>query len=239
MPLRAIVFDLFDTLVDLDGGSETLRESTRRLLAAVREHVEIDSDAFAGALRAVDADLREPRYAQGLEVSSQERFAGLAARLGIGDPALPERLTRIHMDVIRGAVRVPGHHARLLRELAGRARLGVCSNFSHAPTARAILEAADLSAPLEAVVISVEVGVRKPRREIFEAVLDALGTPPGQTLHVGDSLRADVAGAAALGLATAWLTRRVPDPASAREAHAGPAPDHVVADLREVAGLLA
>lgn len=238
MPLRALSFDLFDTLVDLRGVGDAFRTSTGALHAAVCEHREIEAEAFVAELRALDRELRKPRYAEGIEVATEERFAGLAQRLGIDAPGLAERLTDIHMRVIRDQVRVPEHHRALLRRLRERARLGLCSNFSHAPTARDILAESCLGPELEAVVISVEVGIRKPRAEIFEALLEKLGARPEETLHVGDSLRADVAGAAALGLATAWITRRVGDPEAELAHHEGPMPDFVVADLSEIGALL-
>jgi FMN phosphatase YigB (HAD superfamily) len=48
---------------------------------------------------------------------------------------------------------------------------------------------------------------------------------------VGDNLAADVAGAAALGIRTVWITRRVADPAAALAKHTGARPDHQIADL--------
>jgi hypothetical protein len=60
-------------------------------------------------------------------------------------------------------------------------------------------------------VVSDAFGLRKPRAEIFAEVVTRLGVAPAETLHVGDSLRADVAGAANAGLRTAWITRRVSD----------------------------
>jgi putative hydrolase of the HAD superfamily len=51
------------------------------------------------------------------------------------------------------------------------------------------------------ILDSAVVGVAKPDPAIFRIALDALGVPAGQTvLHVGDSLRYDVAGAHAAGL---------------------------------------
>jgi putative hydrolase of the HAD superfamily len=51
------------------------------------------------------------------------------------------------------------------------------------------------------VVDSAVAGVAKPDPAIFRIALDALGVPPSRTvLHVGDSLRFDVAGALAAGL---------------------------------------
>ena len=51
------------------------------------------------------------------------------------------------------------------------------------------------------ILDSAVVGVAKPDPEIFRLALDALGVPAGgAVLHVGDSLRYDVAGALAAGL---------------------------------------
>jgi putative hydrolase of the HAD superfamily len=59
----------------------------------------------------------------------------------------------------------------------------------------------DGAVPVGVIIDSAVVGVAKPDPAIFAIALSALGVPPGQTvLHVGDSLRYDVAGALAAGL---------------------------------------
>jgi len=244
--IRAVVFDLFDTLVDLhfeniprteiDG--KPLPPSVPALHEATRTRLAISLDAFAGALAEIDLAFRDSHYALDREVPTEQRFEALARRLGVADPDLPGLLTSVHMGVFRDQVRVPGHHAPLLAELASLRAIGLCSNFSHSQTAVSILEDADLARHLDAVVISDAVGLRKPRREIFEVVLARLGVAPEQALHVGDSLRADVVGAAGLGMQTAWITRRVKDPRAALEAYQGPAPDFTIRDLAELPALL-
>jgi len=70
------------------------------------------------------------------------------------------------------------------------------------------------------VVSSESERAYKPRRELFEAALRALGTEAGETLHVGDSLGSDLAGAAAAGMPFAWVNaggRTLPE--GARAAH--------------------
>ena len=62
---------------------------------------------------------------------------------------------------------------------------------------------------LDQVIYSAETGAVKPEREAFAAVEHASGLGPDRLLHVGDSPRADVAGAAAAGWHTAWLDRRM------------------------------
>jgi putative hydrolase of the HAD superfamily len=55
-------------------------------------------------------------------------------------------------------------------------------------------------AVVAAIVDSEVVGVAKPDPAIFRHALDAVGTAPERTLHVGDSRRYDVEGARAAGL---------------------------------------
>ena len=238
MPIRAISFDLFDTLIDAPVGSASIRSSTEALHAAVAKHCDLALDTFIEALRAVDSEFWRARTARGFEVATEERFARLIERLKIDRPDLPMTLTDIHMGVIRSCIRVPGHHVDVLRRLADRVPLGLCSNFSHSPTAHELLEEADLRVHLDPVAISVDVGLRKPRREMFDAVLEGLGATADETLHVGDSLRADVGGAAERGMLTAWITRCIPEPDAALAAFEGPRPNFVIADLRELIPLV-
>ena len=97
-------------------------------------------------------------------------------------------------------------------------RLGVCyaphaPHAPHAPDAPDAPHAPDApyaparpepdaaGIPVGVVVDSAVVGVAKPDPAIFGIALDALGVPAsGTVLHVGDSLRYDVAGALAAGL---------------------------------------
>jgi HAD superfamily hydrolase (TIGR01549 family) len=246
MPLRAILFDLFDTLVDLymerlpevelDG--RRVRYTTAALHAEVIRRADVPFETFARALAAVDRELGAPRTAQGRELPTLERFTVLAGRLGISDPSLPEALTLVHMGRIRELAQALPHHVDVLRTLRQSYRLAVCSNFSHAPTANAILEQAGLTPSFDFVGISEDVGFRKPRPEIFRACLDALGVAPEETLHVGDRLAEDVLGARKSGLRTCWITRRVADPARALAEHTGAPPDAVISDLDQLPGRL-
>lgn len=82
----------------------------------------------------------------------------------------------------------------------------------------------------DAVVVSGEVGHRKPEREIFAHTLSALGVPATSAVHVGDNQVADVEGALAAGLRAIWINRT--------GAVAASDPHHVVTDLREVLALI-
>lgn len=246
MAIRAVVFDLFDTLVDLRAEDLPMEEhrgvriptSARRVHALVAERHPIGFDAFQEAMTSGMRAFQESHLSKDREVTTLERMTDALTRMGVADPELAERMTRVHMGTLQSAVSVPAHHREVLEALRGRVRVGLCSNFSHSETAHRILDAAGLLERIDAVVVSDAFGWRKPRREIFEEVTRRLGVAPGETLHVGDSLRADVGGAAAAGIRSVWITRRVRDREKQLREHEGDAPDHAIEDLREVLALL-
>lgn len=71
-----------------------------------------------------------------------------------------------------------------------------------------LLQGFDLMPYLQHVSISAVVGWEKPHIEIFQHATAAVGVLPERTLHIGDSLQADVQGAAGAGLQPLWLQRQ-------------------------------
>jgi FMN phosphatase YigB (HAD superfamily) len=94
----------------------------------------------------------------------------------------------------------------MLARLAASYRLAIVSNWPLTMAIERFAEAAGWAPYLSAVVVSHEVGVIKPQREIFEVAARRLGVPSGPAfLHVGDDPGADVVGAHNVGWRTAWV----------------------------------
>ena len=245
-----IVFDLFDTLVDLrweelplvDWG-EGPQRSTFGVLHEVLQPVNgMTLAEFASALKTADAAFKYAYWNEDREITTERRFGEFIDGLGLdGHPdhtGIVGRLTAAHLGALTHAASTPVHHREVLGRLRSRCRLAVCSNYSHTPNALHILERDGLREYFDVVVVSADVGLRKPHPRIFERVFEELDLPLGSALHVGDSLAKDVVGAAPLGLETVWITRRIEDPAATRADYDGPPPDHVIAELSELEALL-
>jgi putative hydrolase of the HAD superfamily len=84
--------------------------------------------------------------------------------------------------------------------------LGVVTNGEGEPQ-RMKLARIGLGDRFGVVVASGEVGVAKPRAEIFALACERLGVAMERTAHVGDRLDLDAEGAAAAGLRGVWLDR--------------------------------
>src|SRR5918992_1625126 len=67
---------------------------------------------------------------------------------------------------------------------------------------RPILERQGIAQRVDTIVLSSELGKRKPHRAIFERALGELGVDAEDALFVGDRLDADVVGASRLGMRT-------------------------------------
>ena len=64
----------------------------------------------------------------------------------------------------------------------------------------------------ESVAVSCDLGYMKPHPRLFEHVFDEMGIDPRETAMVGDSLKADVQGAQAVGMTAVWRRMRKHDP---------------------------
>ena len=87
-------------------------------------------------------------------------------------------------------------------------RLAAISNWDE--RLRPLLDRLGLLEHFEGVLVSCEVGCRKPAPEIFRLAAARLGLSPAQILHVGDSAEADVRGARGAGFAAIQLSRHAP-----------------------------
>ncbi len=89
--------------------------------------------------------------------------------------------------------------------------------------------AGSLLAALEAATDTAPHIMGKPAPEMFRQCLERLGTPPAETLMVGDRLETDIRGAQALGIRTALVLSGVTSPQQAEAA--SPPPDWIADDL--------
>lgn len=112
--------------------------------------------------------------------------------------------TRAVMDVYIGewdtGVTYHAGLARWLERLAGTYGLAIVSNVHEAYLVPGHLEKMGLKDLFDAVVLSVEVGWRKPHAEIYATALNALGAQADQAVFVGDTHAADFLGPERAGI---------------------------------------
>ncbi|WP_135851754.1 HAD family hydrolase [Halorussus salinus] len=135
----------------------------------------------------------------------EECFTGIADEQG-RDPADALAVARAYEDPDPTAVEfLPGAESAL-DALAASHDLALVTNGDR-ETQRAKLDALGIADRFAARTYAGSTGVVKPDPEPFHRTLSALDIEASEAVHIGNSLRSDVAGAQAAGLAAVWLAR--------------------------------
>lgn len=171
-------------------------------------------------LRHLSAELLEDRFRiawsrqfhltetrSGWEQLVDEAFAGLAP-IPPSQSFFPELYDRFAQP---DAWRIFDDVPPVLEGLAAAGfRLAVISNWDE--RLRDLLRRLHLDSHFEAIVVSCEVGHRKPDRAIFDEATRQLGLPAGQILHIGDSVEMDLMGARNAGFHALRIDRTATEP---------------------------
>ena len=240
--VRAIFFDLFDTLVHYDRtqlpqlriNGRVIHSTAAGLYPILAEAApQIGLEAFYDAVLWSWQEAEKIRDQEGREVSAPTRFATIFRRLGLDPSSLPHgllpTLLETHKRLFSTAAVFPEEYRDLLHRLSKRFRCAIVSNFDYSATVHLILERELITHYFDAIVVSDEIGWRKPAPAIFLEALRRLSLEPSEVLFVGDRAEIDVLGAKQVGMAAAWVNpNQEPLPSGA------PSPDIEIRTLTDL-----
>jgi putative hydrolase of the HAD superfamily len=216
--MNAVFFDIGGVILD----SESVRAAHERFIADLGEEHDLNNPE--AALETWREELgthfreREGTAFRSAQVGYERAMDALGVE-GEWEPIF-ERALRDSIEANPGAVEV-------VETLSERdLHLGVLSDVDTEEGYR-ILEILGIRKAFDSITTSEEVGKTKPDPAMFERALAKSGTPPGESLMIGDRYRHDMEGAKRVGLQTA-----------AYGASEGPAVDHRLSDLREILDLV-
>lgn len=192
----AICFDLDSTLCEPTQDPAAVLE---------RAFEDVDRDPFC-----TPADLRAAVPAVPTVQTAEEFYAELfkeVAERTDADSALAPELAQRYLEVQDPtAVRFRPGAEDVLEYARERGQVGLITNGGRKTQIQKLRALGIEDAFDVRVYTDPNAGVYpKPDAAPFERALGALGASPERAIHVGDSLRADVAGANAMGLDSAWI----------------------------------
>lgn len=257
MTVQAILFDLDDTLIVDEAISKSAMETTAAL--ASKLHGAETARFLADATKLSQAMWRDNPcldYCNVIGVTAEECLWGVFSgdspdlvalrtwsmgfrrslfdsilreqELPDDDGALAEEFSRAR----RKLQRLMPDAKETLARLKPSFKIGLLTN-GVPDMQREKLAASGLAPFFDAVAVSGEHLVGKPKLEIFQILLRELGTPPEAAMMVGNSLVRDIAGAQAAGLgSTVWIN--VPG----SEEFADVTPDHTISALHELPAIV-
>lgn len=207
--IRAVFFDLYNTLVSYDPPREEIQATVLKDFG-----IEVSPEALRRPIMTADDFIYQEHARSPLSKRSKEETMALYAQYhGI---VLREAGLEASQELIAGILKKWMHFdlkmvlfddvVPTLTQLKGRGLiLGLISNVDRDITP--LYQELGLSAWLQVVVTSQEVGFNKPQPEIFQEALKQAGVKPSEAIYVGDQHQIDVVGANEAGMRGILLDR--------------------------------
>jgi putative hydrolase of the HAD superfamily len=212
MTIKAVTFDLWDTMVDDDSdepkraakGLRSKRDERRHLLWSALNAVDpIDLESVVLAYDTADAGFNLVWKELHINWTVEQRLRVVLNGLGRSLPQ--DAFDRLVEDTGGMEVEIPPDPiagiGEALADLSQRYRLAVVSDAIVTPGTglKAILEGHGLAQHFSAFAFSDEVGHSKPHRSMFDCACAELGVAVDEIVHIGDRDHNDVKGPHALG----------------------------------------
>jgi N-acylneuraminate-9-phosphatase len=240
--LKALFLDMDQTLCDTQGANE---QATRLMGQAVEEQYGVAFDgqgiarAYVSGIYRRWSDRQRARYLpiieqQGEGAFRQQLICDLLAEQGVEDvsEAVAQALLRgFDSNRLEAFDFYPGI-AEFLAEARKLFTLVVITNgpeFSQVPK----VEAVNLAAHVDHIIIGGQEPEQKPARSIFEKALKLANCEAHEAIHVGDSLAADIAGAHDSRITSVWIQHQQP-----LDAELGIDPHHTLLHPSEIPELI-
>jgi putative hydrolase of the HAD superfamily len=205
--IKAIIFDFIGTLTNIKNYS--LETSKKKLYRAiVQAGFDVDAEAFLKAYTNAHEKYRIIRYRELIEVTNavwiSEALNDLGFKTEPKDMQIKTAVNAFFEDYLKSLELRPCVK-NTLKQCSKDYKLGLVSNFTYAPVIYAALRKLGISQFFNAILVSDDVGWRKPHIKIFKEALERLGTSAEETVYVGDSPEEDIKGAKMAGMKTVFV----------------------------------
>lgn len=207
MNTKGVFFDLFGTLIIYGDMSAGWSDWLSEFYVCLKRHgLTITKEIFAERCDGFFSREEPPKREDGLTIF-ERRIQALCAELGV---------SLATVEITKTADAIFNAHAKhmfldpdchpVLEALQPHRTLGLISNFDHPPYVYASVRKLGLEKFFTAVLVSGEVGIKKPNPRIFHLALQRTGLQPEEVVYVGDT-EEDIAGSLSAGIVPILIQR--------------------------------
>lgn len=212
MQIKAVLFDMFDTLMIIEKDHAFYSPAVKGMHAyLVQNGVQVTFSVFRDAYikarddiyEAADTNMEEPHF--NVRVENALKYLGFTKE---AQTSLVQGATDAFCREFMNYVRIDDDAEEVLRQLHCDYRLGIVSNFAIPECVSRVLKNHGLDQMFETIIVSATVNKRKPHPLIFQHALRTLRLNAVEAAFVGDTVDADVKGAKLAGMKTVYIDRR-------------------------------
>ncbi|MDP7547762.1 MAG: HAD family hydrolase, partial [Alphaproteobacteria bacterium] len=221
VPLKAVSFDLWDTIIDDDSDEPKRRAQGLRakpverrylLHQALNRHQPVTEEDVNAAYAVADAAFSKAWKGDSITWTVAERLGVALKELGRELPA--DDLAEVADAMGRMEVELPPDTIDgikdALEDLSRRYKLCIVSDTIVTPAVglRALLDGHGLKQYFSGFAFSDEVGHSKPHPDMFNSAAGQLGVAVTEMVHIGDRDHNDIKGAQGLGMKAVLFTAK-------------------------------
>ena len=208
--IKAVFFDLDGTLCDSDTAWSMAQGEMFQLLR--KQYPNVSEAAITAAWTTVHQELFKRLDAGKCAMSDvrDSRFECLFKELDLPIDAFMEELSDFFCSRYLTGLRLYDD-VTVLEELDAY-HIGIITNGAHDEHTDSQLSKVrhlGLSERIQSLTISGEIGVRKPRIEIFQVACKRAGVSPKEAILVGDTIKNDILGANRAGMTSVLIDREL------------------------------
>lgn len=204
---RVIIFDFIGTLTNVKNYS--LEKSKIKLHEAIAEAgFDVSLEKFLDTYTQAHERYRVIRYEELVEVTNAVWISEALNSLGFKTTPQDSRIrmaVNVFFEDYLNSLELRSCAKKILEKVSTDYKLGLISNFTYAPVIYAGLRKLRIDQFFKAILVSEDVGWRKPHIKIFEEILRRLDAKAEETVYVGDSPLEDIKGAKAVGMKTIFV----------------------------------
>jgi HAD superfamily hydrolase (TIGR01549 family) len=202
---KAVLFDIDDTLFDR-------REAQSEVLQQI---ITVLPDLFSG----LNSKQIDEAFSKSDEISTQEFTSGASiddsresrSRYFLQflnlDQHRCQEIAKLYLEYYPKIIAPVEGAQSTIHNLAQKLQVGIISNGSPAVQYQK-LNNLGIKQYLSCIILSEEIGIRKPDTRIFQEAASRIGQLPENCLYVGDSIDADITGAKNAGMISCWFNPR-------------------------------
>jgi putative hydrolase of the HAD superfamily len=234
MPVKAVGFDFFGTLVEATADANDCIHSMCKHLHSCGYNFEFED--FIQAYREVVSEHRKIRYEKFREVNNCIWVASTMEKMGFNTKSSDQEIVSAVKEYFNvwQLVMFPEVYDSLER-INKKFKTALVSNFTDSQFLYESLKRLRIEPFFDSIIISDSYGWRKPHSKIFTHFLNSLDVKAEEAIFVGDDLEADIKGAKDSGITTVLIIRQSN---KKRKCNQDILPDHTVNSLLELEKLL-
>ena len=230
MRYKNLFIDLDDTIYDFSSASREAFMETYELLHydrffdsfnhyySIYEPYNLELWHIYGEGKITKEELNKRRYSYPLEV------------VGIKDQELADTFCREALGRIPTKNRLIDGAIELLEYLRPKYNMYILSNgFKELQSHK--MRTAGIDKYFDALILSEDIGVNKPNRELYEYALEKTGSKLEESIMIGDMFETDIVGAANIGMKQIYFNPKK------KESHTF-APTYMVTELLQIKDIL-